>query len=87
MRRWIVDRECPLTPAPKGVSFRSLRVNPGATGTVTLRKTEDQCAVINPMKIIDEQGNLFGIVNIVDVLVVLLVLAVVTAGVSFLLQS
>jgi hypothetical protein len=39
------------------------------------------------MKIIDQQGNLFGVVNIVDVLVVLFVLAVITAGVAFLLQS
>jgi len=35
------------------------------------------------MEVIDEEGNLFGVVNIVDALVVLGVLAVVIAGVAF----
>ncbi|SDZ98190.1 protein of unknown function [Haloplanus vescus] len=38
------------------------------------------------MELIDDDGNLFGIVNVVDTLVVLLVLAVVVAGVAFVLQ-
>lgn len=38
------------------------------------------------MKVIDEDGNLFGVVNVIDALVVLLVLAVVVAGASFVLR-
>jgi len=38
------------------------------------------------MPLIDDEGNLFGVVNVVDALVVLLVFAVVTAGAAFLLQ-
>lgn len=37
------------------------------------------------MKLIDDEGNLFGLVNVVDALAVLLVLAVVTAGAAFVL--
>lgn len=36
------------------------------------------------MKLIDDNGNLFGAVNIIDALVVLLVVAVVVSGVAFL---
>lgn len=36
----------------------------------------------SPMELIDDEGNLFGIVNVVDALVVLLVLAVGVAGVA-----
>jgi hypothetical protein len=36
------------------------------------------------MKLIDDRGNLFGAVNIIDALVVLLVVAVVVSGVAFL---
>lgn len=39
------------------------------------------------MTIVDDDGNLFGIVNVVDALAVLLVLAVLTAGAAFALQS
>ena len=35
------------------------------------------------MEIIDDEGNLFGVVNIVDALVVLEILAVVIAGIAF----
>ncbi|MFD1597510.1 DUF4330 family protein [Halobellus rarus] len=35
------------------------------------------------MELIDDDGNLFGVVNVVDALVVLLVVAVITAGVMF----
>jgi hypothetical protein len=38
------------------------------------------------MKLIDDEGNLFGVVNVVDALVVLLVLAVVAAGAVLVLQ-
>ncbi|QLG28674.1 DUF4330 family protein [Halorarum halophilum] len=38
------------------------------------------------MPLIDDEGNLFGLVNVVDALAVLLVLAVVTAGAAFVLQ-
>jgi hypothetical protein len=37
------------------------------------------------MGVIDDEGNLFGVVNVVDALVVLLVLAVVAAGAAFVL--
>lgn len=39
------------------------------------------------MDIIDEQGRLFGLVNVIDALVVLLVVAVVVAGVALVLQE
>lgn len=39
------------------------------------------------MPIIDDDGNLFGLVNVVDALAALLVLAVVVAGAAFALQS
>lgn len=39
------------------------------------------------MGIIDERGRLFGLVNVIDALVVLLVLAVLVAGTAFVLQS
>ena len=38
------------------------------------------------MELIDDEGNLFGVVNVVDALVVLLVLAVVAAGAALVLQ-
>ncbi|WP_435063671.1 DUF4330 family protein [Halobaculum sp. EA56] len=38
------------------------------------------------MNVIDDEGNLFGLVNVVDALAVLLVLAVVAAGAAFVLQ-
>jgi len=38
------------------------------------------------VELIDEEGNLFGVVNVVDALVVLLVLAVVAAGAALVLQ-
>ncbi|MUV59819.1 DUF4330 family protein [Halobacterium sp. CBA1126] len=38
------------------------------------------------MQLLDDEGNLFGIVNVVDALVVLFVLAVVAAGAAFVLQ-
>ncbi|SHH68171.1 DUF4330 family protein [Halobaculum gomorrense] len=38
------------------------------------------------MTLIDDEGNLFGVVNVVDALVILLVLAVVAAGAAFVLQ-
>ncbi|WP_435118895.1 DUF4330 domain-containing protein [Halolamina sp. C58] len=38
------------------------------------------------MELLDDDGNLFGVVNVVDALVVLLVLAVVAAGAAFVLQ-
>ena len=39
------------------------------------------------MNLIDDDGNLFGVLNLVDALVVLVVLAVVVAGVAFVLSS
>ncbi|MFC7047246.1 DUF4330 family protein [Halobacteriaceae archaeon GCM10025711] len=39
------------------------------------------------MEVIDEQGRLFGVVNVIDALVVLLVLAVAVAGIALLTQS
>jgi hypothetical protein len=39
------------------------------------------------VQLIDDQGNLFGIVNVVDALVVLIVLAVVAAGVSLIMAG
>jgi len=38
------------------------------------------------MELLDDEGNLFGVVNVVDALVVLFVLAVVAAGAAFVLQ-
>ena len=38
------------------------------------------------MQLIDDEGNLLGLINVVDALAVLLVLAVVTAGAAFVLQ-
>lgn len=38
------------------------------------------------MELLDDEGNLFGVVNVVDALVILLVLAVVAAGAAFVLQ-
>lgn len=38
------------------------------------------------MELIDDESNLFGVVNVVDTLVVLLVLAVVAAGTAFVFQ-
>ena len=38
------------------------------------------------MELLDDDGNLFGVVNVVDALVVLLVLAIVAAGAAFVLQ-
>ncbi|MFC7166917.1 DUF4330 family protein [Halospeciosus flavus] len=38
------------------------------------------------MNLIDDEGNLFGVVNVVDALVVLFALAVVAAGAAFVLQ-
>ncbi|KPN29448.1 hypothetical protein SY89_00161 [Halolamina pelagica] len=38
------------------------------------------------MELLDDDGNLFGVVNVVDALVVLFVLAVVAAGAAFVLQ-
>ena len=38
------------------------------------------------MPLIDEEGNLFGIINVIDALVILFVLAIVAAGAAFLLQ-
>ncbi|AXG09676.1 DUF4330 family protein [Haloplanus rubicundus] len=38
------------------------------------------------MPLIDDEGNLFGVINVIDALVILLVLAVVAAGAAFLLQ-
>lgn len=39
------------------------------------------------MEIIDEEGNLFGVINVVDALAALLVLAVVVAGVALMVPS
>lgn len=38
------------------------------------------------MPLIDDEGNLFGVINVIDALVILFVLAVVAAGAAFLLQ-
>ncbi|AZH24771.1 DUF4330 family protein [Haloplanus aerogenes] len=38
------------------------------------------------MSLIDDDGNLFGVINVIDALVVLFVLAVIAAGAAFLLQ-
>jgi len=38
------------------------------------------------MSLIDEEGNLFGVINVIDALVVLVILAVVAAGAAFVLQ-
>ncbi|QGX94846.1 DUF4330 family protein [Haloplanus rallus] len=38
------------------------------------------------MSLIDEEGNLFGVINVIDALVVLFVIAVVAAGAAFVLQ-
>ncbi|MFC6787120.1 DUF4330 family protein [Halobaculum halobium] len=38
------------------------------------------------MNLIDDEGNLFGVINVIDALAVLLVLAVVAAGAAFVLQ-
>jgi hypothetical protein len=39
------------------------------------------------MQVIDEEGRVFGVVNIIDILVVLFILAVVVAGLAFVLGN
>jgi hypothetical protein len=39
------------------------------------------------MKIIDQDGNLFGIINIIDTFILLIILIIITSGISFVITS